>query len=215
MKIAIVAGGPKEELPLLDAYQSNIDFWIGADDGALALLEQNIPIDLAIGDFDSVSNSDLERIKRLSNHCKVYPIEKDETDLELALDEALNLDPEMLYLFGVTAGRLDHELVNIQQLYRLLMKQVEAFIIDKHHEISMYKPGSYEVEQSDCFPYISFIPFSPIVKELTLKGFYYPLNRSDITWGSTLCMSNQILQDPSTFSFTDGILLMIKSKDKQ
>lgn len=215
MKIAIVAGGPKEELPLLTSYQSNVDYWIGADDGALALLEQEIPIDLALGDFDSVSSFDFERIKRISSQCKVYPDEKDETDLELALNEALQLEPEIVYLFGVTAGRIDHELVNIQQLYRLLMKQVDAFIIDKHHEISMYKPGSYAVERSERYPYISFIPFSSMVKELTLEGFYYHLNRTNIAWGSTLCMSNQVLKRSATFSFTDGILLMIKSKDKQ
>ena len=215
MKIAIVAGGPKEELPLLASYQSSMDYWIGADDGALALMEQNISTDLALGDCDSVSRLEFEKIQEVSVQCHVYPDEKDETDLELAINEALKLKPNMIYLFGVTAGRLDHELVNIQQLYRLSLEKIEAVIVDKHHEISMYEPGNYIVKRSDRFPYVSFIPFSPLVKNLRLEGFYYNLDRTNIAWGSTLCMSNKIIEDTSTFSFTDGILLLIKSRDKQ
>lgn len=214
MKIGIVAGGPREEIPSLLSYQEEIDYWIGADSGAVVLLEQGVPIDLALGDFDSVSAKEYEEIKRSSHSILEYPSEKDETDLELALNEGLKLNPKKIYLFGVTAGRIDHELINMQQLYLLRLKQVEAVIIDAHHEISLYKPGEHIVKANNEYPYVSFIPFSPTVENLSLQGFYYKLTKATVQWGSTLCISNQIIEDSASFSFTDGIILLIKSRDK-
>ena len=89
MKIGIVAGGPREEIPQLHSYKNEIDYWIGADSGAIVLLEQGIPIHLALGDFDSVSELEYEQIKQHTVNIKEYPSEKDETDLELALNEGL------------------------------------------------------------------------------------------------------------------------------
>lgn len=214
MKIGIVAGGPRAEIPQLHSYKNEIDYWIGADSGAIVLLEQGIPIHLALGDFDSVSELEYEQIKQHTVNIEEYPSEKDETDLELALNEGLKLDPEKIYLFGVTAGRIDHELINMQQLYRLLSHDIDAVIVDCHHEISLYKPGKYIVKKSENYPYVSFIPFTPVVENVSLEGFYYKLTNTNVQWGSTLCMSNKITEETSSFTFTEGILLMIKSRDK-
>ncbi|SHN15655.1 thiamine diphosphokinase [Gracilibacillus kekensis] len=213
MNIGIVAGGPQEALADLAIYKDKVDLWIGADLGASYLLDQNITIDIAIGDFDSIDHNTKNKIKYSASIYKEYPIEKNETDLELAIEKALTYDPDSIFLFGVTAGRLDHELANIQLLYRLLDQNTKAVIIDRQNEIAMFKPGKYQV-CSNHNNQISFIPFSSTVQDLTLEGFYYPLSNETISWGSTRCISNHLIKQHGTFLFNHGILIMIKSTEE-
>ena len=46
--IAILAGGDSTLLP------KDHDVYVGVDGGCLKLLEQGLPLDIAVGDFDSV-----------------------------------------------------------------------------------------------------------------------------------------------------------------
>ncbi|GAB2561495.1 thiamine diphosphokinase [Gracilibacillus alcaliphilus] len=212
MKIGIVAGGPEESLASLDLYQDEVDIWIAADAGAVYLLQNNLPIKVAIGDFDSISEEQRQLVKEKAENFRQYPDEKNETDLELAVETAINYQPASILLFGVTAGRLDHELANIQLLYRLLERGIDVTIIDRHNQLRMFHSGTYKIAAKP-HELISFIPLSPAVKGLKLTGFYYPLDDYTLTWGSTRCISNQIIEDYGTFSFEDGILIMIKSME--
>ena len=212
-KIGIVGSGPEQLIPDLHDYKNKIDIWIGADRGAATLLNQQLTIDYAVGDFDSIDDQTLATIQLSAYQLKKFPVEKDETDLEIAIHLALSLKPDHVYLFGVTGGRLDHELINIQLLSTFLNHQVNAKIVDKHNVIELKSPNRYEVQAEKLYPYISFVPLTPTVKGLTLQGFYYPLENKDITWGSTLCISNKLLGNYGTFSFNEGILLLIKSRD--
>lgn len=213
MRVGIVAGGPKEAIPKLNAYHNQIDIWIGADVGAIHLAEAGLPIAHAIGDFDSVDEENLSNMKLYANEFKQYPKEKNETDLELAVEEAIQYHPAAIFLFGVTAGRLDHELANIQLLYYLLKRGYKGTIIDQRNELTIFSAGEYHISAKET-EYISFIPFSSEISGLTLNGFYYPLENKTVRWGSTRCISNQLISNEGTFSFTDGIIIMIKSTEE-
>ncbi|SDJ73231.1 thiamine diphosphokinase [Sediminibacillus albus] len=209
---AIVGGGPEKYIPYLHAYKE-VDFWIGADRGALTLINHGITPDLALGDFDSISEEEKKRIKTIAKDFREFPEEKDETDLELAVLEAFKTKNRLFLLFGVTGGRIDHSLANIQLLYKLKQQQIEGMIIDKGNKLALSFPGSNEISRDDEYPYISFLPFTRKVTGITLDGFYYKLTNKTINWGSTLCMSNELLLEKGTFSFAEGILLVIKSRD--
>ncbi|SDL75400.1 thiamine diphosphokinase [Sediminibacillus halophilus] len=212
MAIGIVGGGPEDYVPDLHAYP-NITCWIGADKGAVTLIQQGLKPDLALGDFDSVTKKEMEKIRVHAREVKTFPPEKDETDLELAVMEAQERKSSSIYFFGVTGGRLDHSLANVQQLYRLEKQGIKGTIIDKGNQISLAFPGTIQIRKDDMYPYISFLPFTTNVSELTLQHFYYPLQNGYLEWGSTLCMSNQLLSEKGTFSFSEGILMVIKSRD--
>ncbi|MGP4040343.1 thiamine diphosphokinase [Gracilibacillus sp. D59] len=212
MNIGIVAGGPKEALASLISYQNEVDIWIGADLGASYLLRNQLPIDIAIGDFDSIDKDEKELIKLQADIFREFPTEKNETDLELAIEAALSYQPTSIFLFGVTAGRLDHELANIQILYRLLEKNINAKIIDHKNILTVYQPGQHKVTAKNT-ELISFIPLTQRVEGLTLQGFYYPLDHYTVTWGSTRCISNKLINEQGTFLFNAGILIMIKSTE--
>ncbi|WP_163970706.1 thiamine diphosphokinase [Oceanobacillus halotolerans] len=213
MKVAVVGNGPKNLIPDLSPYESIIDLWIGADRGALTIIDQRLPLDLAVGDFDSISSYQKRRLEDQARKVNVYPVEKDQTDIEIALSHAYSYQPNELYLFGVTGGRLDHELINIQLLHHINQKGINGIMIDHYNQIQLTTPGTHHVKKDKLYPYISFIPLTQTVEGLSLEGFYYPLEYEDISWGSTLCISNQLISNYGTFSYGSGILLLVKSRD--
>ena len=83
MKILIVAGLP-DFIP-----NESFDKYIGVDRGSLFLVEKGYQLALAIGDFDSVSKIELEKISVSTDRLIKLPAEKDLTDLEAALDFVL------------------------------------------------------------------------------------------------------------------------------
>lgn len=211
--IGIVANGPQALIPDLNNYQRRIDEWIGADRGALTLIENGISPDYALGDFDSINEQDERTIKKRSNIFAKFPIEKDLTDIEIAIEKALELGGVTIYFFGATGGRLDHGLINMQMLYKLMEKNCTGIIIDRLNYIQIYQPGTYQIQEEKGFSNISFVPFTEHVLGLSLDGFYYPLQDYNLKWGSTRCISNKLLLNNGTFSFDQGILLLIKSRD--
>ncbi|MEI3597075.1 MULTISPECIES: thiamine diphosphokinase [unclassified Oceanobacillus] len=213
LTIGIVGSGPGETLPDLTIYKRTVDLWIGADRGALHILRSGLEIHDAVGDFDSVTTEEMKLIREKVSNFNKLPSEKDETDLELALNKAFQLQPATILLFGVTAGRKDHELINIQLLYRILEKGIIGKIIDRQNQLVLTKPGTHTIERDPDYPYVSFVPFSEVVEGITLNGFYYPLENETITWGSTLCISNELSHESGNFSYRRGILLLIKSRD--
>lgn len=212
-KVAIIANGPTDVLPDLTNFKHEMDIWISADKSAIYLIDSGIQVDYAVGDFDSASPAEKEWIHRYAGEFIEYPTEKDETDLEIAVKKAMELKPSTIYLFGVTGGRLDHSLVNIHLLVSLLEQNQKGIIIDKYNQIEAVLPGSYTIEANKEFPNISFVPLSRKIIGLTLKGFYYPLINKTVPMGSTLCVSNKLISNYGTFSFEEGILLLIKSRD--
>jgi thiamine pyrophosphokinase len=75
-------------------------FVVAADGGA----DAGVHVDLAVGDFDSISPGTLASLERV----EPYPPEKDATDLELAMEAALREGATRILVIGSAGGRLDH-----------------------------------------------------------------------------------------------------------
>ncbi|KIY21642.1 MULTISPECIES: thiamine diphosphokinase [Mesobacillus] len=215
MKINLVAGGPQNLIPDFHQYEEENAIWVGIDRGVFYLLEAGVKPAAAFGDFDSVSEAEMASIEKAVADLKKFKPEKDETDMELALNWALDQHPESISIFGATGGRLDHFMANTQLLVRPLKEEtsVHIQIIDTKNILYVTTPGSYTVQAMDNFKYISFLPITPIVSGLSLENFKYPLNDCHIPLGSTLCISNELIRGHGTFSFSEGILLVVRSRD--
>ncbi|MDR7076331.1 thiamine pyrophosphokinase [Neobacillus niacini] len=215
MHINILAGGPEELLPNLNEYTGEHEIWVGVDRGVYTLIKKNIIPRIAFGDFDSVSKDEIIVIEEHVKELKRFKPEKNETDMELALNWAIEQNPGLIRVFGATGGRLDHLLANVQLLVKPLMaaNDVNIFLIDKQNILSLKGPGSYKIEERVDKKYISFVPLTLSVEGITLDGFKYPLKNRHISIGSTLCISNELISDYGTFSFSEGILLVIRSND--
>ncbi|MDM5226266.1 thiamine diphosphokinase [Cytobacillus sp. NJ13] len=215
MIINILAGGPEDLLPELSSFSAAADIWVGVDRGVLTLIQNGIQPKMAFGDFDSVSKEELLIIEEKVKELNRFKPEKDETDMELALNWALGQNPEKIRLFGATGGRLDHLFANIQLLIKPVLAEnfVSVEIIDKKNKIYIKGPGEYIIKQNPNFKYISFVPITMEIKGLTLRNFKYPLTDRTVPAGSTLCISNELIDDCGTFSFTEGILMVVRSRD--
>ena len=209
--IYIMAGGPEEMLPELDGY-AKPSLWAAADKGVSTLLKRGIVPDVAFGDFDSIDERDRSFIAK---EMYTYEEEKDDTDLALALAWALRQKPEAITVFGGTGGRMDHTMGVVHLLVeeRLLQSGVPITVIDKQNELEAKLPGRHTAGRDSRHKYISFVPMTPIVEGITLEGFKYPLQGKDISLGSTLCISNELISDIGTYSFNSGILMVIRSND--
>lgn len=215
MVINILAGGPKELLPDLTGFIGENVIWVGVDRGVFTLLTLNIEPVIAFGDFDSVSAEELAFIESKITNLKRFKPEKDETDTELALNWAIAQDPEEIRLFGATGGRLDHMLANVGLLFKPLSQgnPIRISLIDRKNIAYLAGPGTYNVEVLPGKKYISFVPLTLNVSNLTLHGFKFPLENRHISIGSTLCISNELIDEYGTFSFSEGILIVIRSHD--
>lgn len=211
--VAIVGNGPHNHLPDFISYQHKVDIWISADGGALNLINEGIHIDYAVGDFDSINEKQYNKIQHHANRVETYPKEKNETDLEIALKKAIELKPSTIILFGITGGRLDHSLINIQLLQKIHNNNICGLLIDQWNQVELTHPGTHHITEDKFYPYISFIPLTNEVKNISLSGFRYPLTNYNLTWGSTRCISNELTDLTGTCTYESGILLLIKSRD--
>jgi len=178
------------------------EFIIGVDIGAYKLSKNEIKIDLAIGDFDSVNNDEFELIKKFSNEIKKYDDKKDYTDTYLALQTALSMEYDEIVIYGGTGGRFDHGFANMN-----LLKLGRISIVSNDIMMYMLDPGSYEIENK--FKYISFFAIEDI-KGLTLDGFKYELNNIDLSTENPLCISNEL---EGNISFKEGLLLVVHQNE--
>src|SRR4051812_18336087 len=86
---------------------------IAADSGVDHALAAGLRVDVAIGDFDSVSMEGLDAVVAAGARVERHPAAKDHTDLELALDEALATGAADIIVLGGDGGRRDHLFANV------------------------------------------------------------------------------------------------------
>ncbi|WP_399628243.1 thiamine diphosphokinase [Sporosarcina sp. SG10008] len=216
MKYAVVcAGGPDSEIADLTEFHYKDTVFIGADRGALHLLQRGIVPLEAVGDFDSVSKSEYDEIAAAVRIIGRFRSEKNETDTELAVDRALSYGPECVILTGVTGGRLDHMESALHLLYRLQIAHNDTSFSIRNgtNELFILTPGSYQVTSDDRFKYISFFSFNGVVSGLTLTGFKFEMVDATLETGMTLFTSNELAEEVCTISFHEGICLMVRSSD--
>ncbi|WP_169081571.1 thiamine diphosphokinase [Paenibacillus sp. PL91] len=188
------------------------DLLIGADSGARFLIAQGFRPDVAIGDFDSVSEDELLDIRRNSGQTIACdPIDKNYTDTEMAVRLALDMHPRELVMLGALGTRFDHSLANVHLLALAAKQQVRATIIDNHNKISLVT-DQVTIEQLG-YPNVSLLPLTMRVEGITLTGFQYPLTDAELTIGQSLGISNVLLTHTGKIVIREGALLVIQSRD--
>lgn len=146
----------------------------------------------SVGDFDSVSEEERLQLKHELN-IKPVKAEKDDTDLALGVEEAVNRGFTEIHIYGATGGRLDHFMgvLQILQKPKYIEQNIIIIVEDLQNEIKLLKQGIHEIHKLQSYPYVSFIPVNEVVA-LSLNGFKYNLNNQPLEKGSTLTLSNEV-----------------------
>ncbi|UPW84093.1 thiamine diphosphokinase [Lysinibacillus sp. Ag94] len=214
--VVVCAGGPRAELCSFSPYKEQSDvLFIGADRGALYLIEQGITPHAIVGDFDSLSQEEYKLVMAHTNDRQRFQEEKDETDTDLALLKALAYAPQEIVLTGVTGGRLDHYEAAVRSIYRLQKEhsQVVLKIINHANMLQFLMPGKHFIEADEQYRYLSFFSHEEPIKDVTLRNVKYETTNEEISLGTSRFTSNEIIGNSGSISFSQGICLMIRSID--
>lgn len=207
----IIASGTINDLDLLKKEIFKHDYIICADGGIKYIYDMNVKIDGIIGDLDSVDDRFSKFINKNNIPIMKFPIEKDETDTELAIKYLSDKGCGYITLMGVMGSRMDHTLANIFLLKKLAGNNIEGRILDENNTIVLSK-DYMKIEKREGY-YLSIIPITPSGVMVSLRGFYYPLRNSLIEYGTTLGISNKLVDEEGEIFITKGEALIIESRD--
>ena len=208
-KIVLIAGGD------LDQLAPDADCYVGVDAGALRVLERQLPLSLAIGDFDSISAEELALIRQSAGDVVTLPRHKDDTDLEAALKIVLARYPgRQVTVYGGFGGRLDHQLSNIflpsdpdlaPDLTRIQLQ-------DRQNLVTYYPSGISQIASVAGYDYVSFFPVGGEI--LSIQNAKYNLEAGH-TYQKACYASNEFVDGDIQVSLSRGYLLVIQSRDRR
>ncbi len=211
MKAVLVCNGSINDYTYFKKYILPSDYIISVDGGAGHLRKMGIKPNVLIGDFDSANSEDLKYFAECGVEVYKFPIDKDMTDSELAIEKALKMGANELLFIGALGSRADHSLANILLLKKLLDTGVKACIMDEYNQIYMFNT-TFTLEKRDGYK-LSLIPISLKVTGVSTNGLKYKLNDATMNLGTSWGVSNEFLEDTATVTIKEGILLVCMSKD--
>lgn len=207
MNIALVAGG--DFSPIEQGY----DYYVGIDRGCLALLDNGLPLDFAVGDFDSVTENELMKIRASAKEIVSAPTVKNDTDTELALKGVFARFPTALVtVYGAFGGRLDHLFSNVflpsEPALAPFMQQIS--LVNTQNHISYAPAGKHQIFPVQGMKYVSFMSDD----KLTITGAKYELNAQNF-FSKKIYSSNEFIGKPIEVSLNSGYVVIIQSRDRE
>lgn len=215
MRTIIISGGSLDhKFATAFLNREKADCLLAADKGMEFCYKQNIVPDYIMGDFDS---ADPEIVSYYSSLSEVqltrFQPEKDDTDMELAMRKAIELGSSKIYILGALGGRMDHCIANVHLLKLSVESGIEMHLIDAQNDICLLNHPQELEKEKQYGKYVSFLPFTDQVTGITLTGFKYPLKDYTMKRGTSIGVSNEIQDERARVEFSEGMLLMIQSRD--
>lgn len=198
-KALLFCAGERTPLPPLPKREESLI--IAVDGGYRYCLDCRLSPDLTVGDFDSLGYIPKE------DGLLAYPSEKDDTDLGIAINEALARGCEELYIFGATGGRLDHTVASLQSLLSVAKRGASGFLFGQGFtatatEGGLRFPASYRGT-------VSIFAAGGECRGVTLSGLRYSLEGATLSPFYPLGVSNEFTGEEAEISCQEGILLIL------
>jgi thiamine pyrophosphokinase len=181
------------------------DLIIAADGGAHHCLQHGIQPHTVIGDLDSLTANDLNKLEAIGARVISYPTRKDYTDLELALEYAIQQKPSEILILGGLGGRWDQTIANI--LLAATQSATKVHLVDADQEFHFLKSTKTIEIHGSPGDIVSLIPLGGDAIGISTQGLEYPLKQETLHFGSTRGISNVLLDPPANVSLEEGLLL--------
>jgi thiamine pyrophosphokinase len=214
LQIIIVANGTITPEVNLDLRAKKADFLIAVDGGADHCVAAGVIPDIVIGDLDSISLRSLDQLKQAEVKILSYPVEKDFTDLELALKYAVNQSEGEIVILGGLGTRWDMSMANLMLLGADFLKERVIRMITGDQEAVLLKAGQQITIHGKNGSIVSLIPLSSDAKGVTTHGLRYPLDNETLVFAATRGISNQLKSKKATVYLRSGLLLCIHFLDE-
>jgi thiamine pyrophosphokinase len=208
MHVVIFAGGTIQAGTAVDEALASAHMVIAADSGAESAMRYGHIPAFIVGDFDSLDQQTAEHLRSTGSQIHAAPVEKDETDTELAVHIAMEQGATEVTLLGALGGsRFDHTIANVLLLARF--ESLPLRIVDGTSAGWLLKgPGTavIEGEQGDL---LSLLPLTENAEGVSTEGLYYPLRGETLHFGKPRGVSNRLTDVRAEVTLERGLLLLI------
>jgi thiamine pyrophosphokinase len=207
MRVLVFAGGdptPAEVAADLPAEA----FVIAADSGAAHARTAGRAVDVLVGDLDSIDPSLALALESQGTRVDRHPAAKDRTDLALALDAALALEPSAITVVGGHGGRLDHLVANA---LLLAADDYAGIAVDARMgpaTVTVVR-GRREI-RGPVGDLVSLLPIGGPATGVTTEGLMFPLHGATLRPGTTWGVSNQLVEASGAVTVSTGVVLVVQ-----
>ena len=212
-RIVIFANGELPDLASARALLQPGDYLIAADGGANHLMKMGILPEVVIGDLDSVDEDILFELTTAEVNIEQYSEDKDETDIELALQYAVELGAASILIVGALGGRLDQTLANLSILTDPLLPKIDIRLDDGVEEVFFCRASSNKGRQVEVqgrsVDTVSLIPWHGPVDGVATEGLQWPLYGEKLFPEKSRGVSNVMLGESASVKIDKGLLLIV------
>ena len=200
--ILIFAAGDPVGREILDDIPA-ASLTIAADGGYDIAVALGQPVDVVIGDMDSISR-ELPRNVAVERHSP----DKDRTDLDLAMGLAAGEDPERVIIVGGAGGRQDHELAAMMLIADERWRSIEEidWLTDRGR---LHVIRGRRLIHGDIGTTVSLIAATGEVFGVTTRGLRWNLDNEDLAPGATRGVSNVMTAPVADIKVNMGTLLFV------
>ncbi|MGH3066040.1 MAG: thiamine diphosphokinase [Gaiellaceae bacterium] len=180
---------------------------IAADSGLDHALALGLDVEIAVGDFDSVSAEALRRAEAAGTRIDRHPREKDATDLELALDAAVAGRARRVLVLAGDGGRLDHLLATLLLLgsSRYAALEIDAFV----GPARIHVVRGVRAIEGEPGALVSLLALHGPAEGVRTEGLAYPLDGETLEPGSSRGVSNVFVAGTARVTLERGVLLAV------
>jgi len=205
VKALILAGGVVHPSPRLSMLLEGVGLVIAADGGLRHCKALEVTPDLLVGDLDSVRED--MRAAWPDLPVEVHRPDKDDLDLELAIDAALSRGATHVLVVGAAGGRLDQTLAAALVAGRYAEAGQRVDLLDGEHETYALAAGtsrSWHLPRGTTFSVLALGDPARV----DVHGAAFPLRDAALPRGVGLGVSN-VARSEVTVGVRVGLALVI------
>jgi thiamine pyrophosphokinase len=209
MKAVIFANGNMTQWPLGFELSPERDLIIAADGGFNHCRQYKVMPHIIVGDMDSINPADMPAHGHGEIEIHRFPARKNETDLQLALQVAIDRNASEIVILGALGARWDMTFSNVLILLAPFLRHVHVKILESQYEFFCLH-GCQKIDLKEKPGYsVSLIPLAGPVTGIRLRGFVFPLNNETLSVGTTRGISNLFKDEKAEIEIKEGHLLVI------
>ena len=206
--ILVLAAGNWPEGPIPADLLAQADLTLAADGGWAEARARGVRVDRVVGDLDSLVRDEAALLRESGTPMDVFPRDKDRTDLEIAVDEALRLGARRVIVYGALGGKTDQTLANVFLLEKLERAGVEGELWGKDERALVIR-GEKALPFALVGDVVSLLPLSERVEGVTTWGLRYALRGEALERASTRGVSNEVSELPAGVRVRAGTLVVL------
>jgi thiamine pyrophosphokinase len=203
--VVIFAGGGAVSGTHIDAVAA-ADLVVAADSGAELARSLGWTVDELIGDFDSIEPATAAWAQSIGAAVHAHSPDKDRTDLELALELAIERGATSVSIIGGHGGRLDHLAANLALVADSRWPATITWFagadrLEVVRGSRVFRPGVGAT--------LTVLPAGDRALGVSIEGVRWPLKSVTLHRGSTLGVSNEATDDRVRIQVESGVVLAI------